>query len=641
MEEEVRDSFAAYEALWQARARELASVSLILSRMSDVRAAFNTADPATIADTAGEIWNKIARPGAIFLVTDPRGAVLAGLGAFERTPRVVNIVRLAAVRFPEQASGFLFQDGALYQTVLTPVYVASSRGPALLDVLVAGIRVDAELAEQLKQTTGGSEFVFLVGGRVVTSTLAHVDAHALSTGPAHVTLNGLEYSRFSTALGDIQGVALGQLHVLRSFEAARQRISSLRRNMIAAFVLAMLAGLLLTYTLARRILEPVRALDRAAAAIARGDYQARVTEHGRDELGRLARTFNSMCASISAARDELIRRERISTIGRLSTSIVHDLRNPLAAIYGGAELLVDEELPPPHVQRLARNIYRASRRVQELLTDLTDVTRGRTHSAEPCRLREVVEAARDVLLASAESHHVEIGIEIDPALELMLERSRIERVFENLFVNSMEAMPDGGLIRVTAERNAGAALVRVCDSGPGIAPELLPRLFEPFSSLGKKNGMGLGLALSRQTLLDHAGNLTLDSVPGPAPRSCCASRSERLFTASSHAHNDIAATSAVVWPHDQENSYRNGRRLTLLPRHPGARLAAAGESTARCRANSRSPSERACRRGRFATPRLLRLSFERNPLALVQPRPAGIIPHCQGCGSSTRGAELL
>ena len=73
-----------------------------------------------------------------------------------------------------------------------------------------------------------------------------------------------------------------------------------------------------------------------------------------------------MCASIRQAREDLIRQERISTIGRLSGSIVHDLRNPLAAIYGGAEMLVDADLPPAHVKRLAGNIYRASRRMQEL-----------------------------------------------------------------------------------------------------------------------------------------------------------------------------------------------------------------------------------------------------------------------------------
>ena len=84
---------------------------------------------------------------------------------------------------------------------------------------------------------------------------------------------------------------------------------------------------------------------------------------------------------IRQAREDLIRQERISTIGRLSGSIVHDLRNPLAAIYGGAEMLVDAELPPAHVKRLAGNIYRASRRIQELLQDLLNVSRGKAERA--------------------------------------------------------------------------------------------------------------------------------------------------------------------------------------------------------------------------------------------------------------------
>ena len=103
----------------------------------------------------------------------------------------------------------------------------------------------------------------------------------------------------------------------------------------------------------------------------------RVPVQGGDEIGRLAETFNSMCASIRKGREDLIRQERISTIGRLSTSIIHDLRNPLASIYGGAEMLVDADLSPEQVRRLAANIYRSSRQVQDLLQELADVTEGR------------------------------------------------------------------------------------------------------------------------------------------------------------------------------------------------------------------------------------------------------------------------
>src|SRR5207248_4757945 len=131
----------------------------------------------------------------------------------------------------------------------------------------------------------------------------------------------------------------------------------------------------------------------AAVEIANGNYDVEVKAESGDEIGRLARTFNSMCASIRSAREELIRKERIGTIARLSTSIVHDLRNPLASIFGGSEMLVDGGLSPDQVRRLASNMYRASRRVQALLQELSEVRRGQGHARETCQLREVIEAA--------------------------------------------------------------------------------------------------------------------------------------------------------------------------------------------------------------------------------------------------------
>jgi signal transduction histidine kinase len=225
-----------------------------------------------------------------------------------------------------------------------------------------------------------------------------------------------------------------------------------------------------------------------------------------------------MCASIRQAREDLIRQERISTIGRLSGSIVHDLRNPLAAIYGGAEMLVDAELPPANVKRLAGNIYRASRRMQELLQDLLNVSRGKGGQPEVCRLREVALAACEDLAGEAEQQSVTLALEIPAEIEVPLERSRMERAFANLIGNALEAMPGGGEVRITAELQDGSAVVHVEDTGPGIAPEIRAQLFQPFVSAGKRNGLGLGLALSRQTVLDHGGDMWVQSAPGRGAR---------------------------------------------------------------------------------------------------------------------------
>src|SRR5207237_1291665 len=134
--------------------------------------------------------------------SDPRGAVLARLsGSAGLKGDTISMVPKAASRFPQQTSGFVFEAGQLYQIVLTPVYVDSSSGAGLLNVLVAGYVVDSALAEKLKSSTGGSEFIFVSGGQVIASTLQASPAGVLSNAAkelTHVELQGADYLQFST-----------------------------------------------------------------------------------------------------------------------------------------------------------------------------------------------------------------------------------------------------------------------------------------------------------------------------------------------------------------------------------------------------------------------------------------------------------
>src|SRR5438045_3136993 len=187
-----------------------------------------------------------------------------------------------------------------------------------------------------------------------------------------------------------------------------------------------------------------------------------------------------MCDSNQSARNELIRQERLSTIGRLSSSIVHDLRNPLAAIYGGAEMLVDTELSTPQMKRLAANIYRASRRIQELLQDLVNVSRGKSKAAEICNLREVVQAACEASIAAAEAQGVHISFESGEQIELPIERNRMERVFLNLIGNALEAMPNGGATHIAERAGRGSRLIEDWDAGTGTLPSISQKPSGPF-----------------------------------------------------------------------------------------------------------------------------------------------------------------
>jgi signal transduction histidine kinase len=519
LETELRGSFRAYESLWEARADMLRSVSRVLSSMSDVRAAFQTNDRATIQDTAAEIWSKVSQSSALFLVTSPQGEIIASLGGPHAPGRSMDVVRDALPHFPAQSEGFALQHLQLFELVITPVYVQTSSGPGLLNVLVAGFPVDQGVALDLKNRTGGSDFVFLEAGTPVASTLTPEETTSISrqyrrgAGMQRVELPDREFVVLGSPLREISGTQAGDLLIVHNVDAIRHNLASLERNLFFTWAAAILAGIAISMFLARRVLQPIRELDHAAALIARQKYETRVPEGGNDELGRLARTFNSMCRSIQDARQELIRQERISTIGRLSSSIVHDLRNPLAAIYGGAEMMMDGNLSQTQLQRLAGNIYRSSRVIQSMLQELVDVSRGRIQAPETCRLSEVIGAAVETQAAVAAQQGVEILTAVDPSIELPVEPGRMERVFLNLINNAIEAMPGGGRIEISAARNGHSVLVGVDDTGPGIPASVRGKLFQPFVT-SARNGLGLGLALSRQTVLDHGGDLWVEDHPG-------------------------------------------------------------------------------------------------------------------------------
>jgi two-component system OmpR family sensor kinase len=350
--------------------------------------------------------------------------------------------------------------------------------------------------------------------RVVTSTLPPAITGAIAPRLLKNSSEIQDYLALPTALRDISGAQVGQLFILRSLAGARERLAVLRREIVALWLLALVAALVTTYLVARKIMQPVAELDRAAAEIGKQNYNYQIDVRSQDELGRLARTFQSMCESIRQAREELIRQERISTIAQLSTSIVHDLRNPLAAIYAGAEMMMDSDMPPEMTRRLARNIYRASRGIQDMLQQLLDVVRGTSSGSELCSVREVISAAWNTVAPSADTLGVALDLKVPDNLECPMERARMERVFANLFENAIEAMRSGGSISIRGEAEGDNIMVRVEDTGPGISASLQGRLFQPFATAGKKNGLGLGLALSRQTLLDHGGDIWVDDAPG-------------------------------------------------------------------------------------------------------------------------------
>jgi signal transduction histidine kinase len=174
----------------------------------------------------------------------------------------------------------------------------------------------------------------------------------------------------------------------------------------------------------------------------------------------------------------------LDAIGCFAASVVHDLRNLLATICAGTEMLIGPDLTPANVKRLA---------------DLITVVHDDPSAVRIWDLREVIVAASDAALAAKRSGRVQILIEVPEGILLQLVRSPVERVFFNVIGNAIEAMPHGGRIDVSAQKNVDSVLLAVEDTGVGIPDEVRQHLFEPFVTGGKPEGLGSGWRWSQRS----------------------------------------------------------------------------------------------------------------------------------------------
>jgi len=195
-----------------------------------------------------------------------------------------------------------------------------------------------------------------------------------------------------------------------------------------------------------------------------------------------------------------------------AASLIHDMRNPLAAICGSAELLMGGNLDQAQTRRLACNLHAAATRMRQMLTEHAAAD-ACAETVDICNLRAIIVKACDGA-GVIERGDIDLRLDVPLGIEVPMVRLQMQSVFRNLIVNAVEAMPLGGSLRIGAMELQESALIEIEDSGPGLPPEIRRSLFEPFTTAGKKDGLGLGLALSRRTVEDHGGELWAEPAAG-------------------------------------------------------------------------------------------------------------------------------
>jgi signal transduction histidine kinase len=386
----------------------------------------------------------------------------------------------------------------------------SFRDADLVDLLQLAQSHSAGAADPVDD--GRTSYLSVVGG-TETWLGDELPEPPMFDGGVHVGVaNGVEYAAVPS-----RGEDSGMFYAVRrepGFVVASTRfLFEFWVQLLVAGALASGIALVVARWLARGMTQPLRDMAGAAQRMEVGDYSQRVHTQSRDEVGQLATAFNRMSGEL-----ENLERSRRDLVANVS----HELKTPIAAIRAHLENLLDgvEAPDPATLQVMLTQTERLSRLIDQLLE------LSRLESGELPLRREEIELAPLVsqVLSEIEVARSDRGVEVasdvpDDLPPIEADRERVHQVLFNLLDNAVRFTPNGGSVRVSAERHNGSVEVRVADTGVGISAEHLPRLFErfyradPARSRGD-GGTGIGLAIARSVVEAHGGHITARSEPG-------------------------------------------------------------------------------------------------------------------------------
>jgi signal transduction histidine kinase len=214
-------------------------------------------------------------------------------------------------------------------------------------------------------------------------------------------------------------------------------------------------------------------------------------------------------------QDELTRAERLSLVGRMTASIIHDLKNPMTAIKGYASILGRQNLDPVLRERYSKTIAHAVDHFVDMTQEILDYTRGGGDlNLSTVHLDEFVQDLCDFLRPAFDERELTLKCEAKDMGRLMMDETKVRRSLYNIASNANDAMEPGGTLTLTVSRTGAYVEFCLSDTGPGIPPQIQDKLFEPFVTYGKPSGTGLGLAIAKKAIDDHGGTISVDSAPG-------------------------------------------------------------------------------------------------------------------------------
>jgi signal transduction histidine kinase len=316
--------------------------------------------------------------------------------------------------------------------------------------------------------------------------------------------------------------------------AISNELADLERNRVGGvlrdyhpYLISFLAALGLVvagivYLLLARIVKPLHVIEDATKQVAHGDFKPIPCGTALDEISTLVQAFNQMVEELQENRAQMIRSEKLTAVGTLTSGVAHELNNPLNNISTSCQILLEEmdfSISTYH-RELLSTIEEQVAKGRDIVRSLLEFSGQRQFRLRPENLLTVVEDALKLIKGEL-APLVNVVVEVPEEIVLMMDKAHMVQALLNLIQNGIQAMNGQGelIVRARQAREAGKVLLEVVDTGEGIPPEVMPRIFDPFfttKDIGQ--GTGLGLSITYGIVERHQGQISVDSRPGQGTR---------------------------------------------------------------------------------------------------------------------------
>ena len=522
---DLRHSMQTFQNIQVQRQEMLRREAALLADLPSLKSLMTTEDGPTIRDGGVEFYS--VSGSDFFALADRSGKLMALYENGAAWNGTENVPEISSSVFTSNEPQYVLRSGRLYEVSAEPLFFGSPLTGTHLGYVAVGYAINDRLAREVSEVAA-AEVVFSADGAIVATTLdskrqqecaecREVLGHKPANG-ADIWLGHEHYVQALVKLSSAGG-PLVQLGVLKSYDQASQYLIRLNHLLIAFGAFILLIGGALALYVSGTITRPLEALVAGARALGSGDFNYEFYDAGAREIRELSSAFDRMCIRLQKTQQKLLEAERLATIGRMASSISHDLRHYLSAVYANAEFLGYSSTSAQDRAELLAEVRLGVQGMTELIDSLLLFSRtGRPLQLTYESLPFLAERASLMVRAHPDAQDVAVTWGPMPQIEAWIDALKIERAIYNLLLNGCQAAKSGtepSTVNISLLETEEWIKLRVTDNGPGVPDSIRVSLFQPFVSEGKQSGVGLGLTLAYKIAQEHGGSVTLEeSRPG-------------------------------------------------------------------------------------------------------------------------------